>query len=161
MQAANNTVVTINYMLTDDQGNILDRSTENGFAYLHGAHDIIPGLENALTGRSAGAELKLSIPPEEAYGTRDEKLTQVVALDAFDSPEKVEPGQQFHAQSESGKPIVITVAAVNSNEITIDCNHPLAGETLNFDLTILDVRPATEEEIAHGHAHDANHTHHH
>ncbi|HHH36230.1 MAG TPA: peptidylprolyl isomerase [Gammaproteobacteria bacterium] len=153
MQIANNKVVTIDYVLTDDQGNVIDRSEGGRFAYLHGANNIIPGLERALDGKEKGDSLAVSIPPEEGYGQRDESLTQVVSRSAFESPDDIEVGRQFHAQSPEGQPLVITVVAVADDEVTIDGNHPLAGANLNFDISIVDVRDATEEELSHGHVH--------
>lgn len=153
MHIANNKVVTIDYVLTDDQGNVIDRSEGGRFAYLHGANNIIPGLERALDGKEKGESLAVAIPPEEGYGQRDESLTQVVSRSAFESPDDIEVGRQFHAQSPEGQPLVITVVAVADDEVTIDGNHPLAGANLNFDISIVDVRDATEEELSHGHVH--------
>jgi len=153
MLIAEYTVVTIDYTLTDTEGNILDRSIEGGFAYLHGANNIVPGLENALTGKTSGDKLKVNVPPDQGYGERDERLMQVIQRDAFGTEDKIEPGQQFHAQAPSGTPLVVTVTQVEDDNVTIDCNHPLAGETLNFDVEVLDVRSATDDEKAHGHVH--------
>ncbi len=153
MQIADQKVVTIDYTLTDDNGNILDRSEGGRFAYLHGAHNIIPGLEKALAGKAAGDEVEVRIQPEEGYGPRDETLRQVVSREMFDTPDEIEVGRQFHAQTPEGDTLIITVVGVEGDEVTIDGNHPLAGMTLNFDVKVVDVREATAEEIAHGHAH--------
>ena len=153
MQIADNKVVTIDYVLTDDDGNLIDRSEGGQFAYLHGANNIIPGLEKALTGKEKGERLQVVIPPEEGYGLRDDSLTQVISRSAFESPEDIAVGRQFHAQSPDGQPLVITVIAVNDDEVTIDGNHPLAGTRLNFEIDIVDVRDATAEELSHGHVH--------
>ncbi len=153
MQIADNKVVTIDYVLTDDDGNLIDRSEGGQFAYLHGANNIIPGLEKALTGKEKGERLQVVIPPEEGYGLRDDSLTQVISRSAFESPEDIAVGRQFHAQSPDGQPLVITVIAVNDDEVTIDGNHPLAGTQLNFEIDIVDVRDATAEELSHGHVH--------
>jgi FKBP-type peptidyl-prolyl cis-trans isomerase SlyD len=161
MHIAENTVVTIDYTLTDTEGNILDRAIQGGFAYLHGANNIVPGLEDALTGKTSGDKLQVNVPPEQGYGERDERLMQVIQRDAFGTIDKIEPGQQFHAQAPSGAPLVVTVTQVEDNNVTIDCNHPLAGETLNFDVEVLDVRSATDDEMAHGHAHSPGQEHDH
>ncbi|MFQ5487165.1 MAG: peptidylprolyl isomerase [Gammaproteobacteria bacterium] len=153
MQIANNKVVTIDYVLTDDEGNVIDRSEGGQFAYLHGANNIIPGLENALTGKGKSESFTVTIAPEEGYGQRDDSLTQVVSRSAFESPDDIAVGRQFHAQSPDGQPLVITVIAVSEEEVTIDGNHPLAGANLNFNIDIVDIRDATEEELGHGHVH--------
>ena len=154
-----NKVVTLDYTLTDDSGEVLDQSSNGQFAYLHGASNIIPGLEDALTGKSAGESLNVKVTPELGYGHRDESLSQVVGIDMFESPDDVEVGLQFHAQSGDGNRIVITVTKVEGEEVTIDGNHPLAGVTLNFDVTIVNVRDATEQEITHQHVHAHGHDH--
>jgi FKBP-type peptidyl-prolyl cis-trans isomerase SlyD len=154
-----NKVVTLDYTLTDDSGEILDQSSNGQFTYLHGANNIIPGLENALTGKTAGESLNVKVSPELGYGVRDENLSQVVGIDMFESPADVEVGLQFHAQSGDGNRIVITVTKIEGEEVTIDGNHPLAGVTLNFDVTIVGVRDATEQEIAHQHVHAHGHDH--
>ena len=156
MTIAKNKVVTIDYTLTDNSGDVIDRSVDGGFSYLHGAENIIPGLEQLLAGKSVGESLTVTIPPEEAYGLRDDALTQVVPKEAFDTQDEIEVGQQFHAQSPDDKPMVITVVAVEDTQITIDGNHPLAGVELNFDVKIIDIRDASEDEISHGHTHGAD-----
>ena len=154
-----NKVVTLDYTLTDDSGEVLDQSSNGQFVYLHGASNIIPGLENALAGKSAGESLNVTVSPEHGYGHRDDNLSQVVGIDMFESPDDVEVGLQFHAQSGDGNHIVVTITQVEGDEVTIDGNHPLAGKTLNFDVTIVDVRDATEQELEHRHAHAHGHDH--
>lgn len=156
MQIANGKVVTIDYTLKDDQGNVID-SSEGGEAlsYLHGAGNLIPGLEKALEGKSPGDEVDVSLTPEEGYGPRDEALIQKVARERFQADNEIEVGMQFHTQSKSGSPIVVTVVKVEDEEITVDGNHPLAGENLNFQVKVVDVRDATSEEVSHGHVHEA------
>jgi len=154
MQIAANTVVTINYTLTDDQGQVIDTSEgRDPLAYLQGASNIIPGLENALEGKSTGDNIKVSISPEEGYGERDDQLVQEVPRNLFENADKVEKGMQFQAQSEAG-PQLVTVMEVGDETVTIDANHPLAGATLNFDVEVVDVREATAEETEHGHVHE-------
>ena len=161
MQIASNMVVTIDYTLTDDRGNILDKSAPgNGLTYLHGAENIIPGLESALAGRAIGEELEVTVAPEEAYGIRDDSLQQVVPRELFGEVESLEAGMQFHAASPEGQPLIVTVIAVEGDDITVDGNHPLAGMKLNFAVKVTDIRDATDEEITHGHVHgDGGHHH--
>ncbi len=155
MQIAENRVITLNYILKDDEGNIIDSAEDGSFAYLHGAANIIPGLEHALQGKSAGDELSVAIKPEQGYGERNEDMTQVVPRNMFDTDEEIKVGMQFHAESPDGQPLSVTVVNVSDSEVTIDGNHPLAGVNLNFDVKILEIREATEEELEHGHAHGA------
>ena len=154
MQITDNTAVSFHYTLTNNSGEQLDTSVgAEPLLYLHGAGNIIPGLEAALLGKKAGEKLQVSIPPEQAYGLLDENMVQVVSKKMFDGMD-VEIGMQFHADVSYGSG-VITITAINGDDVTIDGNHPLAGEHLNFDVEIVDVRPATADEIAHGHIHGA------
>ena len=153
MQIREKMVVSIDYVLTDASGEVLDRSQEGSpLAYLQGASNIIPGLEKALEGRTAGDSLQVEVAPEEGYGEYDDDLVQVVSRELFDDADTLEPGMRFQAKSDSGS-LVVTVTEVSDNGVTVDGNHPLAGQTLNFDVTVAEVREATEEEIAHGHVH--------
>ncbi|MCW8956842.1 MAG: peptidylprolyl isomerase [Gammaproteobacteria bacterium] len=157
----NHKVITINYTLKDDDGKLIDESNDGSFCYLHGADNIIPGMEQALHGKSKDDQLQLSLKPEQAYGEYVEALTQVVDRSMFDVNDTIEAGMQFQAQSENGQMIMITVTKVDGDNVTIDGNHPLAGETLHYDITVIDVRDATEEEISHGHVHMPGHHHDH
>ncbi|MEJ2360028.1 MAG: peptidylprolyl isomerase [Gammaproteobacteria bacterium] len=159
MTISTNKVVTLDYTLTDDNGEILDQSRDGQFAYLHGASNIIPGLENALTGKSEGDSLNVKVSPDQGYGVRDENLSQVVNIDMFESPKDVQVGLQFQAESADGNRIVITVTNIDGEQVTIDGNHPLAGVNLNFDVTVVGVRDATEQEITHKHVHAHGHDH--
>ncbi|WP_414040367.1 peptidylprolyl isomerase [Acidithiobacillus sp. M4-SHS-6] len=146
-------VVTIDYSLTDEEGELIDSSVgEEPLIYLHGHHGIIPGLEQALAGHRAGDKVEVSIPPEEGYGDWDEDLVEVVAREDFDDPEELEIGTQFETETDEGA-CLATVIDIEGEDVTVDLNHPLAGMTLNFDVTVLDVRDATAEELAHGHVH--------
>ena len=159
MLVTQNKVVTIDYTLKDNDGQILEQAQNGEFAYLHGASNIIPGLENALLDKKAGETLAVTVPPDMGYGERNDSLNQVVPMDMFDSADKVTVGQQFHAQGEDEEDIMITIMAVNGDEVTIDGNHPLAGIELNFDVTVVEIREATEEETSHGHVHQPGHSH--
>ena len=146
MQIANETVVTIHYTLTDDKGTVLDSSAgEEPLTYIQGQGKMVPGLENALLGKSAGESLKVSVAPAEGYGERDEDLVQKVPRKNFPI-EDVQVGMHFQTGSPSG-PRVVTVLATDDENITVDANHPLAGATLNFDVQVLNVRAATPEDL--------------
>ena len=150
----NNVVASIHYTLTNSSGEVLDSSEgAEPLAYLHGAGNIIPGLENALVGKTAGASLQVNIAPADAYGELQPELVQVVPREAFLGVDEIEPGMSFEAQDPQGQARRIIVKSVEGDEVTIDANHPLAGVELNFDVQVVDVRDASEEEIAHGHVH--------
>ena len=153
MRIAKNTVVAIDYTLTDDDGHVLDSSDgREPLSYLHGTGGIIPGLERELDGKQAGDELKVAVTPEDGYGQRNEALRQEVPRSQFDEVENLDVGMQFRVDSNAG-PLVITVVEIVDDVVTVDGNHPLAGVNLNFAVTVREVRAATEEELAHGHAH--------
>lgn len=148
-------VVTINYTLTNNQGEELDSSRGEGrepLAYLEGAQNIIGGLESALNEKNPGDQVKVSVEPAEGYGEINEELVQPVPRTAFEGVDSIEPGMQFQAQTPGG-PQVVRVVEVNEETVTIDANHPLAGETLHFDVEVIEAREATDEEQEHGHAH--------
>ena len=153
MQIGNNKVVVINYTLKDDAGNLIDSSQDGSFAYLHGASNIVPGLENALAGKTQGDELSVVLAPEDGYGPRDDAKQAVVPRDMFPSDAEIDVGMQFHAQGPEGRDLLVTVVGVENDGIVIDGNHPLAGITLTFQVTVVGVRDATDEEISHGHVH--------
>ena len=153
MQIEQNSVVTLHYTLKDNDGNIIDQSDDGSFLYLHGAMNIIPGLENALAGKSAGDEFSVTVSPEEGYGVKDPGRIQEVPKEMFDNVDEIKPGVQFHAQGPDGQAVVVTVIEVKDDAVLIDGNHALAGVDLNFSVTVVDVREATEEEISHGHVH--------
>ncbi|MEC9313482.1 MAG: peptidylprolyl isomerase [Pseudomonadota bacterium] len=160
MKVAENTVVVIDYTLKDNDGSVIDSSEGAGpLAYLHGAGNIIPGLEEALLGKEAGDEVQASIEPGKAYGERHEQLKQDVPRELFSGVDKVEVGMQFQSETEQG-PVLVTVTNVKEETVTVDGNHPLAGVHLNFDVTIREVREASEEELEHGHVHgEGGHQH--
>ncbi|MGA2500418.1 MAG: peptidylprolyl isomerase [Tepidisphaeraceae bacterium] len=161
MQIAKDSVVAIDYTLTDDTGRILDTSKDREpLSYLHGQGHIIPGLEAALDGKAAGDEVKVTIPPEQAYGLRDERMIQNVPGSAFSGVAQIQPGMQFQANTPGG-PRVVTVVGVEGDQVRIDANHPLAGIALNFQVRIMDVRQASPEELSHGHTHGTDGHHHH
>lgn len=154
MQIAKDKVVTIDYTLKDDDGNVLDTSEGGDFAYLHGARNVIPGLEKALTGKSSGDELNISVSPEEGYGVRDPEMTHTLQRSMFQSDEEIEAGMQFYAEGPDGQMVLVTIVAVDGDMVTVDGNHPLAGVNLKFNVKVVAVRDATAAEVQHGHVHD-------
>lgn len=161
MQIAQKKVVTIDYTLTNKSGDVLDTSKgREPLTYLHGSGNIIPGLEKALTGKSKGESVKAVIPPEEAYGKHDESLIQKIPSSRFQNSKELKPGMQFQIRG-GGQVRIATITSIEGDTVTVDMNHELAGETLNFDVTIVDVRDATEEELDHGHVHGPGGHHHH
>ena len=159
MTVENGKVVSFHYTLTNAQGDVLDQSQEHPMPYLHGAGNIIPGLEKELAGKKVGDKLTVNVPAAEAYGEYHEQLVNDVPREAFQGVDQIEPGMQFQANTPEGVQ-VITVKAENGETVTVDANHPLAGQDLNFDVEIVEVREATEEESAHGHVHGVGGHHH-
>lgn len=154
MIIAKDSVVLLDYTLTGPDGKTIDSSAgRDPLPYLHGAGNIIAGLENALTGKSAGDELTVSVPPAQGYGLRDEKLMQVVPASAFQGVPDIQTGMQFQARGPQGQTAVVTVTNVTGDQVTVDANHPLAGVDLTFAVKIVEVRAATREELEHGHVH--------
>jgi len=153
MQIADHTVASIDYTLTGPDGKVIDSSRGRGpLAYLHGASNIIPGLESALAGKTSGDEFVVVVPPERAYGPHDPNMVQPVPRGNFDGIKEILPGMQFEARTPQGARVV-RVVKVDPDSVTIDANHPLAGVELQFAITVIDVRQATAEEISHGHPH--------
>lgn len=147
-------VVSIHYTLTDDSGETLDTSAgRDPLQYVHGAQNIIPGLESALEGKAVGDNFEVTLQPSEAYGEFDEELVQQVPLAAFEGVDQIEPGMQFEARSPEGATQVVIVQEVTDDGVVVNGNHPLAGQVLHFDVTVEEVRDATEEEVEHGHVH--------
>lgn len=154
MKIQNNSAVSFHYSLTDDEGNSIDSSEgQEPLGYLHGAGNIIPGLEKALEGKSAGDSLTVAVEAAEGYGEVQKELIQEVPREAFQGIDSIELGMQFEAQTGQGGSVPVTVIEVTDKIITVDGNHPLAGKNLNFDVTIEQVREATEDELAQGHMH--------
>ncbi|KRP36396.1 MAG: peptidylprolyl isomerase [Opitutaceae bacterium BACL24 MAG-120322-bin51] len=153
MQIADGTVVAMDYALKDDEGTLIDQSQPGQpMVYLHGHGNIIPGLEAALAGKLVGETAEVRVDPENGYGEVNPALEQVVPKDRFQGVEDLQAGMQFQANTDQG-PVSVRVVKVDDDDVTVDGNHPLAGKHLNFNVTIQEVRAATEEEIAHGHIH--------
>ena len=154
-----NAVVSINYTLTNDAGEVMDTSEgREPLTYLHGSNNLIPGLEKEMEGKSPGQDFKVTIPPAEAYGESNPELVQTLSKEMFKGVDNVEPGMGFTAQGPQGEQNIV-VTAVDGDQVTVDANHPMAGKTLHFAVEIVDVRDASEEEIEHGHVHDGSEDH--
>lgn len=159
MNIAENRVVSIDYTLKNDAGETLDSSEgKQPLDYLHGHGNLISGLEKELNGRQAGDEFEVKITPEEGYGMPNDQLVQTVPRSAFQGVDNIEPGMRFQTSSEAG-PMVVKVTEVSDENVTIDGNHDLAGENLNFSVSVADVREATEQELEHGHVHQDGEDH--
>ena len=159
MQVTKNRVVSIDYTLTGEDGNVLDTSKgDEPLAYVHGTGTIVTGLEDALEGKAPKDHVSVTVSPEKGYGVRDDAVVFTVPRSQFQGVDELEVGMQFEVQGD-GEGHVVTVVAMDENEVTVDGNHPLAGLTLHFDVDIVDVREATADEIEHGHVHDG-HSHH-
>lgn len=146
-------VVTFHYTLRDSSGKVLESSVgDDPLSYLEGVGQIIPGLESQLRGLIKGDKKNVNVEAKDAYGEHEEEL--IVQVHRAQLPkEDVAVGDQFHAEGPDGHPAMVTVTAVDAHHVTVDGNHPLAGQSLTFDVEITDVREATKDELAHGHAH--------
>lgn len=160
MQITKDKVVAIHYTLRNNAGIVIDTSEgKDPLYYLHGNGNLIPGMEEGLEGKSKGDKFELKISPEKGYGHRNLDAIQQVPLAAFNGAE-VRVGMQFQASGDQGYPIIVTVTAVEGDTVTVDANHPLAGEELNFNVEVMEVREATSDELAHGHVHGPGGHHH-
>jgi FKBP-type peptidyl-prolyl cis-trans isomerase SlyD len=154
MQVEKNRVVEIDYTLRNDGGDVLDTSQGKApLSYIQGIGALIPGVENALEGKSSGQRVEITVPPETGYGVRDDSLVLTIQRERFEGIEDLKEGLRFHMDTQAG-PTVFTVLKVEDNDVLVDGNHPLAGMTLSFDITVQSVREATPEELEHGHVHD-------
>ncbi|MCP4749913.1 MAG: peptidylprolyl isomerase [Proteobacteria bacterium] len=148
-----NRAVSINYVLTNDAGETLDSTQyQTPMVYLHGANNILPVLENALEGKTLKSRVRTKVTPGDGYGEYNEELVQSVPLSSFPNADKIKAGTQFQLDTSQG-PKIATITKVENGEFTLDMNHPLAGQTLNFDIEVVDIREASAEEIEKGHVH--------
>lgn len=160
MQITQDAVAVIHYTLKDGTGKTIESSVgSEPLAYLHGNHNLIPGLERELEGKSAGDKFSVTVAPADAYGEYDKSLIQRIPRRALKGVGNVHVGLQLQAHSEHG-PRAVTVTQVVGDMVTIDGNHPLAGQNLTFEVEVTDVRAASEEELAHGHVHGPGGHHH-
>lgn len=145
--------VSFHYTLTNQDGEQIESSRDKEpMTYLHGARNIIPGLESAMAGKAVGDEFKVTIEPAQAYGEKVQAKIQRISSKHFKFPKKLKPGQVVGLQTKNG-PVKVTIVKIGRFNVDVDANHPLAGQTLTFDVEVSAVRDATEEELAHGHAH--------
>jgi len=153
MKTARNMVISLHYTLTDDAGEVLDSSEgRDPLEYLHGHGNIVPGLEKALEGTTVGHRSRVDVAPGEGYGERNPELVFEAPREHFPNDMKLEAGSRVYAEGPEG-PISFSVVRLTESGAVLDANHPLAGQTLHFEVEIVGVRPATEEEISHGHVH--------
>ncbi|MFP5391224.1 MAG: peptidylprolyl isomerase [Gammaproteobacteria bacterium] len=163
MKIAKNTVVTVKYKLSDAQNNLIEDGKEP-MVYLHGGYEnTLPKIEEELDGKEAGYASTIQIEPEDAFGDYDASLVKVEPRNRL--PEPIEVGMQFEGMPDNAggdeEPMIFTVTDVADDKVVLDGNHPLAGMALRFELNVVDVREASEEEVAHGHVHGAHGHHHH
>jgi FKBP-type peptidyl-prolyl cis-trans isomerase SlyD len=161
MLIAANKAVSIDYTLTNDAGEVIDSSAGGApLVYLHGAGNIIGGLESALVGKQAGDELDVSVEPADAYGEYSGELVATLNRSMFEGVDELEVGMQFHASGPDGSMQIVTIRELEGDDVIVDGNHPLAGQRLNFKVKVVEVRDASDEEVAHGHVHgEGGHQH--
>lgn len=153
MKINTNAVASFHYTLKNDAGETIDSSEgRDPMSYLHGAGNIVPGLEKEMEGKSVGDSFATIVKAAEGYGELDENLKQELPSSMFAGVEKIEAGMEFQAQTEHGLQI-ISVIKVEGDTVTVDGNHPMAGQDLHFDIEVTDIREATQEELDHGHVH--------
>ena len=154
MQISDKHIVSMNHTLKDDQGTVLDTSeNRDALQFIVGSGMIIPGLEKELHGKEKGDKVSVTVQPKDAYGEYDATKIVTVSKSQFQEGTEIKAGMQVQAQSQDGQIQILTVKEVENDDVTLDANHPLAGQTLHFDVQIEDVRDATEEELNHGHVH--------
>ncbi|HEX7356944.1 MAG TPA: peptidylprolyl isomerase [Ignavibacteriaceae bacterium] len=162
MAIEQNKVVTLNFTLKDDSGNILDTTDSGGpFSYISGRNMVLPKLEEAVNGMIIGTKKNLKLSAADGYGVYNDDAVQVVGKENFPQDFVLEAGMEYMASNPEGVQMPFIITSVEDETVTIDFNHPLAGKNLNFDLELLDVRDATTEELAHGHVHGPDGHHHH
>lgn len=150
MKIGKDSVVSIEYTLTDDQGTLIDTTDDNDeLSFIQGRGDIFPAIERAVHGHEPGKKLTITLPPEEAFGPHQQGLVKQVPRGFFKQAKEITPGMQFKTEKE-GEEIVVTVLEADDEQVTIDANHPLAGSSLHFDLVIVGVREAIPEELQSG-----------
>ncbi|PIP88605.1 MAG: peptidylprolyl isomerase [Bdellovibrionales bacterium CG12_big_fil_rev_8_21_14_0_65_38_15] len=160
MKIAKNVVVTMNYTLKDDKGTVIDSSSENGpLSFIQGIGNIITGLEAKMEGKEKGDKFNCTISPVDGYGEADPNLIQKVERSQFGEGDTLEVGMMFEVGNDE-QTFIARVISLDDQNVTLDANHPMAGQTLNFDIEILNVRAAEANELAHGHAHGEGGHHH-
>ncbi|MDB2590565.1 peptidylprolyl isomerase [Candidatus Thioglobus sp.] len=153
-------VVEMHYTLKNDAGEVIDTSKgKEPMPFIQGHGNIIPGLEKALEGLKVGETCDVSVAPEDAYGAHHEEGIQEIPKDALQGIDNLEIGMELQSQDEQGNPFIVHVEKINEETVTINANHPLAGETLHFNVSIVNVREATKDELEHGHVHSGSCSH--
>ncbi len=154
MKIADNCVVSIHYTLSDESGTTLDSSSGGDpLSYLHGNNGLIPGLERELQGREAGDHFTAVVQPEDGYGLPNPELVHEVPLEALAQIENIQVGMRLQSRNDAGHVQNLVVESVSDTTAVLNANHALAGQVLHFDVSVEEVREATNEEIEHGHAH--------
>ncbi|MFT6221792.1 MAG: FKBP-type peptidyl-prolyl cis-trans isomerase SlyD [Candidatus Endobugula sp.] len=154
MQISKDLVASIHYTLKNADGDVLDTSEgQEPLHYVHGAQNIVPGLEKELDGKTTGDKLSVTVEPIDGYGEYNPGLIQELPKDMFAGVENIEVGMEFQTQTPEGDMQIIEVKSIDGDKITVDGNHPMAGQTLHFDVEVTDVREATADELEHGHVH--------
>lgn len=147
-------VVSIDYTLKDDKGEVLDTSEgKEPLSFIFGNGSIISGLENALEGKTEGESLSVVVDPKEGYGEYSDSMIFEVGKEQFQDASQISEGMQVQGQDANGQIQIFTIKTIGDEKVTLDANHPLAGQTLHFDVAVTEVRDATEEELDHGHVH--------
>jgi len=161
MKVGKDKVVLMHYTLKNDAGDVIDSSDgADPLPFLQGHGNIIPGLESALEGSKVGDKLDVSIEPEEGYGLRMKDAIQEIPSSALQGVDEVKVGMQLQSQDKDGNAFLVSVTKIEDDKITVDGNHPLAGQTLHFSVSIESIRKAEAEELSHGHVHaDGHHNH--
>lgn len=151
MKIAKDSVVLFHYALVDRKNKVLDGSRGGEpLPYLHGHSNIVPGLEKAMEGREEGESFKVTLMPSEAYGARDEDLVEIINRDAFDGLPELKVGMHCQVEDDNGELKLVTIVEFNDEEVAVDGNHPYAGKALTFDVEIVEVREASDDELAQG-----------
>jgi FKBP-type peptidyl-prolyl cis-trans isomerase SlyD len=160
MEITKDSVVSIDYRLHLGDGKIIEETDPGDpLVYLHGYEEIVPGLEKALAGKKAGESLKAQVSPEEGYGEYDPEGVEEVPREEFPSDIELEEGGMISATDDDGDEVDFLIKEVRPKTVLVDFNHPLAGKTLHFEVTVREVRVASKEELEHGHAHAPGHEH--
>ena len=153
-------VVKLAYSLKNSKGETIDvADSKDPFLYLHGAKEVVPGLEKALEGMKKGDKKSVTVAPKDGYGEINPELKIEVTRSQFPQNVELKSGMQFETHTQDGYGMIFTVESVTCEKVLINGNHPLAGETLHFEVEVLEIRAATQEEADHGHAHDGTHNH--
>jgi FKBP-type peptidyl-prolyl cis-trans isomerase SlyD len=156
-----NKVISFNYILKDEEGTILDSTTNKApLTFISGSNQILPKLEEALNGMLIGGKRNVKVDAADAYGEYDEKAIQNIKKEQFPPDTKLEEGMRYVANSPEGGQMPFTITEVKDDDVTVDFNHPLAGRNLEFDVELVDMRDATPEELSHGHVHGPGGHHH-